>query len=116
MYSIVFLNMQFLFVPGIYKLNYSLFTRTEFLFVPSNYVLDSRAQEFVPPIVVELDHALQENGTSSTGFRSEFANTRKNCLDVGGRRLLACDLCDIKMVVKRQQGLVGCPEVAIVKA
>jgi len=55
---------------------------------------------------VQLHHARQQLGASRRRLCCELARAKEDCLDVGGRRLLAADLGRIDGVMDGQDGLV----------
>eukprot|EP00966_Prymnesium_polylepis_P286898 6626651-Prymnesium_polylepis.1 len=59
------------------------------------HLLDSRADELVLPVVVQLHHAAQQHVAGAAGLVRELASAGEDRLDVGCRRTLAPDLCQV---------------------
>ena len=82
----------------------------ELVLVALHDLLDRGAQEDVLPVVVQLDHALQEGGAGKGRLSGELARAREDGLDIGGGGLLAADLGEVDGVVDGEDGLVVSPE------
>ena len=88
----------------------------ELVLVALHDLLDRGAQEDVLPVVVQLDHALQEGGAGKGRLSGELARAREDGLDIGGGGLLAADLGEVDGVVDGEDGLVVSPECTQVEA